>query len=123
MVLRRGPDGDPEVALVHRPAYDDWSHPKGKLLPREREEDAALREVQEETGMRCRLGRKLSSIRYRDRRGRPKVASYWVMTPDGGEFHPTAEVDEMRWLPLLEAEATLSYPHDRELLREALAED
>ena len=113
MVLRRGPDGDPEVALVHRPAYDDC----------EREEDAALREVQEETGMRCRLGRKLSSIRYRDRRGRPKVASYWVMTPDGGEFHPTAEVDEMRWLPLLEAEATLSYPHDRELLREALAED
>ncbi|MDP9341394.1 MAG: NUDIX hydrolase [Actinomycetota bacterium] len=123
VVLRPDRSGQLEVALVHRPAYDDWSLPKGKLLPGESEEDGALREVQEETGMRCRLGRRLSSARYRDRKGRPKVVSYWVMTPEGGSFHPTEEVDELRWLPVKDAAGLLSYPHDRDLLREAVATD
>ncbi len=120
MVLRRGPHGDREVALVHRPAYDDWSFPKGKLLPGEREEDAALREVEEETGMRCELGRPLSSIRYRDRKDRPKVVSYWTMTPREGSFHPTDEVDELRWVSADEARGLLTYLHDRALLTEAV---
>ena len=122
VVVRPGPSGEREVALVHRPAYDDWSFPKGKLVEGEREEDAALREVEEETGLRCRLGRRLPSVTYRDRKGRPKVVSYWVMTPQSGSFHPTDEVDDLRWLPAGEALAILTYPHDRDLLREAVAE-
>ena len=120
VVLRRGALGGLEVALVHRPAYDDWSFPKGKLLPGEREEDAAIREVEEETGMRCELGRPLSRIRYRDRKHRPKVVSYWTMTPGEGSFRPTDEVDELRWASVQEAPSLLTYPHDRELLAEAI---
>jgi 8-oxo-dGTP diphosphatase len=121
VVLRRAPTGELEVALVHRPAYDDWSFPKGKLAPGERVEDAAVREVEEETGMRCRLGRPLSSVRYRDRKGRSKVVSYWTMDPEGGAFHPTDEVDQLRWVSVRDAARALTYPHDRDLLREATA--
>jgi 8-oxo-dGTP pyrophosphatase MutT (NUDIX family) len=119
VVLRPAPDGGVEVALVHRPAYDDWSLPKGKLLPGERAEDAALREVEEETGLRCELGLRLSSIRYRDRKGRPKVVDYWTMTPRAGAFRPNAEVDQLRWVPVAEAAGVLTYEHDRGLLQEA----
>src|SRR6266516_3774205 len=72
VVWKRGPGGTPQVALVHRPAYDDWSLPKGKLRQGEREDKAALREVREETGLRCKLERPLPSSEYRDGRGRPK---------------------------------------------------
>jgi 8-oxo-dGTP diphosphatase len=107
------------VAVVHRPKYDDWSFPKGKLDRGESFEDGALREVEEEIGLRCRLGRELSATSYRDPKGRSKVVRYWLMEPIDGEFAPSHEVDEMRWLPIGDAEELLSYEHDRELLREA----
>ena len=108
---------DGRVAVVHRPKYDDWSLPKGKLDPGEGFEEAALREVEEETGMRCRLGRELPSTEYRDAKGRAKLVRYWEMTALDGEFQPSGEVDELRWLEPREAAALLSYEHDRELLR------
>jgi 8-oxo-dGTP diphosphatase len=113
---------DGKVAVVHRPKYDDWSFPKGKLSSGESFEEAALREVEEETGLRCELGRELPSTRYRDAKGRPKLVRYWEMTPRGGEFTPNREVDELRWPSLAEAERMLSYEHDRELLRAVSAE-
>ena len=116
IVLRRRDDGTTEVALVHRPKYQDWSYPKGKLDPGETHEDAALREVEEETGLRCRLGDELPEVRYTDPMGRPKIVRYWTMRPLDGEFRPTKEVDELRWVPLEEAASHLSYDHDRELL-------
>jgi 8-oxo-(d)GTP phosphatase len=117
-VVCRQLDGKPtEVLLVHRPAYDDWTFPKGKLRSRERDEDAALREVLEETGLRCRLERELGVVSYRDRRGRPKIVRYWVMRPLTGRFVPTSEVDEMRWVAVDGALRSLSYEHDRVLLR------
>ena len=117
-IVYRDRNGDGiEVALVHRPAYDDWTFPKGKLKQDERDEEAALREVEEETGLRCRLERELGGVSYRDRKGRPKIVRYWVMRPLGGRFTPTDEVDELRWLPMDRAQALLSYEHDRMLLR------
>jgi 8-oxo-dGTP diphosphatase len=116
VVWRRRHDGDVEVLLVHRPKYDDWSFPKGKLDPGEGFEDAALREVEEETGLRCRLGDGLKSAEYRDHHGRSKLVRYWAMEPLGGEFHPTSEVDEVRWVSPADARRVLSYDHDREVL-------
>ena len=111
-------DGDAlEVLLVHRPRYDDWSLPKGKLHDGEDDEAAALREVEEETGLRCELGPELPSSAYRDQKGRPKVVRYWAMRPRGGVFRPHEEVDDVRWLPLPAAEKALSYDRDREILR------
>src|SRR5215212_1239379 len=97
VVWRRGDHGL-EIAVVHRPRYDDWSLPKGKLDAGETFEQAALREVEEETGLRCRLGRELGETRYRDRKDRPKVVRYWVMEDAEGEFEPNDEVDELRWV-------------------------
>jgi 8-oxo-dGTP diphosphatase len=106
-----------EVLLVHRPRYDDWSLPKGKLLAGETDEEAALREVQEETGLVCRLGEELATSEYVDARGRPKVVRYWLMEPLDGAFEPHDEVDEVRWLPLDRVDDQLSYERDREVLR------
>jgi 8-oxo-dGTP pyrophosphatase MutT (NUDIX family) len=117
LVHRPGPDGNDEVALVHRPKYGDWTFPKGKVQPGESDEDAALREVEEETGLQCRLERELPGTRYRDQAGRDKVVRYWAMQPVGGEFEPNREVDELRWVPLEEATKLLTYEHDRDLLR------
>jgi 8-oxo-dGTP diphosphatase len=108
---------DGRVAVVHRPRYDDWSFPKGKLDPGESFEEAALREVEEETGMRCRLGPELPSTEYHDNKGRSKLVRYWRMEDCEGEFEPSGEVDELRWLEPDEAGALLSYERDRELLR------
>ena len=109
-----------EVLLVHRPRYDDWSFPKGKLDGDETDEAAAYREVLEETGLRCRLGAGLGEVRYADRRGRTKVVRYWLMEPetplDPGGFVPNAEVDEVRWLEPAAAARLLTYRHDRDLL-------
>jgi len=116
-IVLRGAWDDRSVALVHRPRYDDWSFPKGKLDDGEDEAAAALREVEEETGLRCRLGPIVGAVTYRDRRGRPKVVRYFQMDADGGTFAPNHEVDELRWLPLDEATRLLSYAHDRNLLR------
>jgi 8-oxo-dGTP diphosphatase len=117
VVWRRGPGGI-EVAVVHRPHRDDWSLPKGKLDPGESFEAAAVREVQEEIGFRCRLGRELSPTSYRDQKGRAKVVRYWLMEPEEGEFSPNNEVDELRWLIPSAAADLLTYPHDQELVRE-----
>ncbi len=120
VVARRVDGQPPQVALVHRPRYDDWTLPKGKVMPGEDDRAAALREVEEETGLACRLGRPLGRVAYRDRRGRPKVVRYWLMEPieptSGADFAPNDEVDELRWLPIPEALDTLTYRHDREML-------
>jgi 8-oxo-dGTP diphosphatase len=110
---------DPEgrVALVHRPRYDDWTLPKGKLDRGESFEDAALREVEEETGLQCRLVRELPSSEYLDPKGRSKVVRYWLMEVEHDPgFVLNDEVDELRWLPVEEAPALLTYPRDAEIL-------
>ena len=111
-----------EVAVVHRPKYDDWSLPKGKLEAGESWQEAALREVAEETGARCELGRELSSNRYKDPKGRDKLVRWWLMRPLEGEFVPTSEIDELRWLEFEDAAALLDHEHDRTLLDEALSD-
>ena len=116
VVSRRGGGGQLEVLLVHRPRYDDWTFPKGQLEPGETHEQAALREVVEETGFRCNLGRELPSTSYHDGKGRPKSVRYWAMRPLGGAFHPHREVDEVLWLPLDEASNRLTHEHDRAVL-------
>jgi 8-oxo-dGTP diphosphatase len=116
IVWRHGEGGAVEVVLVYRSVYDDWSFPKGKLGQGETEAEAALREVQEETGLRCTLGREVGTSHYRDPRRRPKTVRYWAMTPGGGALGPANEVDDARWLPLGEARATLTYEHDRRIL-------
>ncbi|UGS36841.1 hypothetical protein DSM104329_03252 [Capillimicrobium parvum] len=108
---------DGRLLLEHRPRYDDWSLPKGKLEPGEDSEQAAMREVEEETGVRVRLGEELEPVHYTDNKGRPKTVRYWVMTPVGqDEFAPNDEVDEIAWLTPEEAIERLSYPHDRDLV-------
>ena len=115
-VILRRQDGPNEVLIVHRPRYDDWTLPKGKVAPGESDEECALREVEEETGLRCRLGQELKSVSYVDRRGRQKTVRYWEMAPLEGTFTPNHEVDEVRWLPLEHAKRTLSYARDRDVL-------
>ena len=116
VVWRRGAQGEIEVAVVHRPRYDDWSLPKGKLDEGEGFLDAAVREVLEETGLEVAVGSELPEVRYRDQRGRPKVVRYWAMEATGGRFEANDEVDELRWLAPTEAAEALTYPHDVELL-------
>jgi 8-oxo-dGTP diphosphatase len=108
------------VAVAHRPRYDDWSFPKGKLDPGESWEDAALREVREEIGLDCALGDELPAAAYDVAAGR-KVVRYWRMTPSAGEFAANDEVDEMRWVTPEEALELLSYEHDRALARAVAA--
>jgi 8-oxo-dGTP diphosphatase len=113
------PNGDPatpEVAIIHRPRYDDWSLPKGKVDPGETEPVTAVREVREETGYASHLGRRLAAVSYPVEQGIKKVR-YWAARCVGGEFSPNTEVDELKWLPVAEAIQELVYPHDRKVLR------
>ena len=115
---RRGPDGL-EVALVHRPRYDDWSWPKGKLDPGEDWPTAASRETWEETGLRARLGRPLPPAEYLvlDRSGapQPKLVRYWAATTTGpGRL--LNEIDEVAWLRPTAAHSRLDYSRDQDQL-------
>jgi 8-oxo-dGTP diphosphatase len=117
-VVVRDTGAGEHVLLVHRSKYDDWTFPKGKAERDETDEACALREVEEETTLRCRLTRPLPSTRYVDARGRPKVVRWWVMEPLGDPDAAAAsnEVDEVRWLPPQEARALLTYRRDHDLL-------
>jgi 8-oxo-dGTP diphosphatase len=108
--------GEPRVLLVHRPRYDDWTFPKGKAEAGERDEDCALREVEEETSLRCTLLRELPATEYVDSRGRPKRVRYWAMDAGGAEAAAANEVDEVRWATPEEARSLLSYSRDLPLL-------
>lgn len=108
--------GQEEILLVHRPRYDDWTLPKGKAAWDESDEECALREVAEETGLRCQLGDELQQVTYLDAQGRPKTVRYWLMTPLDGEFTPGSEVDETRWLTHDQAHSILTYERDRNVL-------
>ena len=110
---------DGEVALVHRSRYDDWTLPKGKLDPGESFEEAAVREVEEETGLRGRLVRELPAAEYQVS-GRPKLVRYWLMDVEHeGPFVPNDETDQLRWLPPDEALRLLTYDRDLDVLRAA----
>jgi 8-oxo-(d)GTP phosphatase len=117
-VLWRSVNGsaDPEVAIIHRPRYDDWSLPKGKVDRGETEPVTAVREVREETGQRSHLGRRLATVKYPVEEG-IKHVRYWAARTLDGEFAPTAEVDDLVWLPVADAMAKVVYPHDRKVLR------
>ncbi len=106
------PGEDVEVVLVHRPHYDDWTLPKGKLDPGESYESAALREVEEETGLTCRLGPELPSTSYVDKSGRRKLVRYWAMTVISGSVGGQHEVDDARFFSLPRARLQLTYPRD-----------
>ena len=106
-----------EVLVVHRPSYGDWTFPKGKCEPGESDQACALREVEEETGLRCELADELPSTSYVDGRGRPKRVRYWLMRPLAGELAFLHEVDEARWLRTEEAAGLLTYERDQEVLR------
>jgi 8-oxo-dGTP pyrophosphatase MutT (NUDIX family)/phosphohistidine phosphatase SixA len=112
-----------EVLLVHRPKYDDWSFPKGKLERGEPAPVGAVREAAEETGLRVRLGVPLTSQRYPVAGSRSKTVAYWtgrcVGDDDVSGYRPNAEIDEVRWVPVEEARGLLTYDRDREPLRAA----
>jgi 8-oxo-dGTP diphosphatase len=110
---------DGRITVIHRPRYDDWSLPKGKLDPGESFEDGAVREVLEETGVRGRIVSELEPTSYVDRKGRDKLVRWYRMELDGdpAAFAPNDEVDELRWLTPDEAGALLSYDHDRALVQ------
>jgi 8-oxo-dGTP diphosphatase len=108
---------DGRVAVVHRPRYDDWSLPKGKLEPGESWEHAALREIEEETGLRARLEEELETTHYQVG-DRPKTVRWWRMSVDEDLGKgPDDEVDGLRWVTPDEALSLLDYEHDRHLIR------
>jgi 8-oxo-dGTP pyrophosphatase MutT (NUDIX family) len=111
-----GDSATPEVAIIHRPRYDDWSLPKGKVEPGETEPVTAVREVREETGYSSHLGRRLVAVSYPVEQGMKKVR-YWAARRVDGEFIPNDEVDDLKWLPVADAMKQLEYPHDRKVLR------
>ena len=113
--VRKGAAGV-EVLVVHRPHYGDWTFPKGKCEPGERDEDCAIREVAEETGLTCALGRELPSTSYADQRGRAKTVRYWLMEVVAGELAFDNEVDGARWVTPAEAAGLLTYERDVGLL-------
>ena len=109
---------DGRVLLVHRAKYDDWAFPKGKLDAGESWEEAAVREVEEETGLRCELGPYVGSTHYPVPQGEKEVRYYRMSSDD--EAHPQNEIDELRWVAFDEARELLTYDYDRVLLRSRL---
>jgi 8-oxo-dGTP pyrophosphatase MutT (NUDIX family) len=125
VVWRRGPDGV-EILLIHRPRYLDWSFPKGKVKEAagETDEEAALRELEEEVGLRGELGAELESTSYRDAKGRPKRVRYWALElPEGAEPITGDGVDEIRWLQLPKAFEHLTWSRDRAVLESLAVEE
>lgn len=121
IVVRSG-KREPKVLLVHRQRYDDWSFPKGKLDPGEKFKQAALREVEEETGFVCKPHRpRLPSMTYIDGQGRSKEVRYWLMTIRRGEFAVNEEVDLIAWVRVSKVLERLTYRRDRELFETVLA--
>ena len=113
VIVRRGAGGRPEILLVHRPRYDDWTLPKGKAEPGESDEDCAVREVEEETGLACELGEEVAVSEYEDSSGRPKLVRYFAMRPyDAAAAAPRNEVDALAWLTREQAIELLSYERD-----------
>ena len=106
-----------EIGVVHRPRYDDWTLPKGKAEPGESDEECALREVEEETGLRCEIRSLLGTVSYTDRHGRPKTVRFFELTPLDGSFAPNDEVDALRWLSPTAAAETLTHESEREFAR------
>jgi 8-oxo-(d)GTP phosphatase len=122
VVWRAGAAGAVEVALVHRPRYDDWSLPKGKLDAGEDLLTAAVREIREETGFEVVVGRRGPRTHYPVREGTKRV-DYWMVRAVGGSFTPNHEVDELRWLPVPGATDLLTHDHDRAVLADAARTD
>jgi 8-oxo-dGTP diphosphatase len=116
LIWRATPSRDLEVVVVHRPAYDDWSLPKGKLQAGETEEQAAIREVEEETGLQCRLERELGTTTHYDGRNRLKTVRYWEMTQVSGSLDAANEVDQAMWVTREAAMEVLTYERERRLL-------
>jgi 8-oxo-dGTP pyrophosphatase MutT (NUDIX family) len=113
-------EGRLEVLVVHRGKYDDWTFPKGKNRPGEKDEDCAVREVAEETNVRVTLGDELSTVVY-ESKGKPKRVRYWVLDPQNpDEARPSNEVDQLAWLEPDEASNNVTYEHDRAVLRSFL---
>jgi 8-oxo-dGTP pyrophosphatase MutT (NUDIX family) len=118
VILRQGRGGRQELLLVHRPRYDDWTLPKGKANRGESDEACAVREVEEETGLRCELGDEVAVSEYEDSAGRPKRVRYFAMTPpEGVKAAPQNEIDAVRWLALDDAMESLTYARDRDVIR------
>lgn len=117
-VVVRESERGPQLLVVHRPKYDDWSFPKGKLDEGETEQQCALREVREEAGFSCSVLRELSSTQYRDPNGSPKTVRYWLMSAESGNFEPNDEVDRAIWVDLDSARELLTYKHDVALVDE-----
>jgi len=115
-VVLREHDGQVEVLLVHRPHREDWSFPKGKLDEGETLGQTAEREVEEETGLRCRRIDRLSPVRYVDNKQREKLVVYWTMEVETGAFTPNDEVDTLGWFSFVAAKNLLTYDRDIRLL-------
>ena len=111
--------GKPRYLLIHRPRYDDWSLPKGKLDSGEKHRDAALREVKEETGLVCDVLAKLSPVNYITPNGNPKRVKYWLMEARSGKFVQNDEVDAVTWVKRSQAMSLLTHVHDQAVLVEA----
>jgi len=116
VIVRRTGENEPELLLIHRPRRNDWTFPKGKVEAGETDEACALREVEEETGLRCEFESELATTAHINSKGRLKEVRYWLMRPVGGEAAPHNEVDAVRWVPLARAAQLLTYQRDRDLL-------